>query len=345
MTPRIALVATTTASEAADVLAERLRHLLGLGWDARLLCRGERWHRHAPLREAPLRAHVELRDRLDGRLRRLRPDLIHFHSGWAAWKSLRVQARLGCGVVISLRDDGRDLAVPDPQRLWEAADLLLFPSRAVLDRAVDRGWPEGRAEILEPAPGRAGPEVHAPARAHGPLRLLSVGPLVWEHGLEHAIHAVALARARGVDCTYRVVGAGDHLQAVAFARHELGLAEHVQFVMPDAAQPLADELRAADVFVDASVAAALPATALATAHALGVPFAATVRDDLPADAGVVVPRRDPRALADAIAQLAADPALRGRMGAAARRHAAEHPIRDMQLQRLERLYRRVLAQA
>ncbi len=70
-----------------------------------------------------------------------------------------------------------------------------------------------------------------------PLRLISSGPLIWEQGFEHSVHAVRLLLDMGVECTYRLLGEGLYLVAVAFARHQLGLAERVDIVSPAAATP------------------------------------------------------------------------------------------------------------
>jgi glycosyltransferase involved in cell wall biosynthesis len=343
---RVALVASTTAEEGGALLAARLRHLREAGWDARLFCKGESLARSRALHDSALQAHIELapgaRGRsspFDRRLRRLRPELVHFHSGWAAWKARRTASRLDCAVVVGFREDGQDLAVPDPPQLWGMADLLLFPSVAALERAAAAGWPEDRAAVLHAAvapEGGAGP----PPRP-GALNVLSAGPLGWEQGFEHSIHGVRLALERGVPCRYRILGDGDHLTAVAFARHQLGLDGHVELVPPDGTARLAAELESADVFVDPAVTDTTSPTALRAALARGVPFVATVRaTGPPADAGITVPRRDPQAIAEALERLAADPELRVRLGAAGRSSSD----RDLQrhLEELEALYQRVL---
>lgn len=155
MSGRVALVASTTADVSASLLDARLRHLLADGWDAWLLCSGDRWRRLPGLRDATLRHRIELAPTkrgmaspFGGRLRSLHADLVHFHSGWAAWKALRRGQPLESRIIITLRDDGQDLAVPRPGLLWERADLLLFTQRAALDRAVARGWPERKATVL-----------------------------------------------------------------------------------------------------------------------------------------------------------------------------------------------------
>jgi glycosyltransferase involved in cell wall biosynthesis len=236
MTARTVLVATSTATDPGELLAARARHLLDRGWDARVLCRHPRWADEPTLRALGDRFEMVpagdgRRGPIERRLRRLHPDLVHFHSGSAAARYLPALKRLGCRVVVSLRDDSRDLAVPQSVALAAAADVLIFPSAVIRDRAAERGWNTDRAEVIATPPA-VGPHPHPPRarRNDGSLRLLSFGPIVWEHGLEHAVHAVALARDRGVDCVYRIIGIGDDLPAVAFARHQLGLHRHVEIV-------------------------------------------------------------------------------------------------------------------
>jgi glycosyltransferase involved in cell wall biosynthesis len=267
---------------------------------------------------------------------------VHFHSGHAAWKGLRDGQLRDSRIAISLRTDGSDLDGGGRDLVWERADMVFFAERVALERAVDRGLPERRAVILEPPSQLPGPD-HRRANGNGSLRVLSAGPLVWEQGFEHSIHAIRLLLDQGVPVEYRIIGDGDHAPAVAFARHQLGLYEHVQLVPQDGAGQLPEELGSADVFVDPAVADTTSSTSLGTAQAHGVPFVATARQArLPDDAGIEVPRRDARAIAAALARLAADPDMRERMGRRAESLSGGWRIDD-HLAELERLYGEMLA--
>jgi hypothetical protein len=84
------------------------------------------------------------------------------------------------------------------------------------------------------------------------------------------------------------------------------------------------------------------------AQASGLPVVCTDADGLAENvahrvSGIVVPRRDPGALADALEELAAQPALRESMGAAARERAEHNFDLSGQLDALEAMYRDVLA--
>jgi glycosyltransferase involved in cell wall biosynthesis len=371
MRPRICLVVPTGATERRDVIAARLRGLLETGWDAWLLCQGEKWTRAPALDDPALASRVELmpeRERylpprwllarpgwlvrylrtegeagaFDERLLQLRPDLVHFHSVAPAWKVMRLKELIDCRIVVSFREDVRDLENPDLEVVWEGADLLLFPDEAMLERAIGRGCPPQTADALPLPLPRVGPAMDGHRPHTGPLRVLSAGALTWEHGFEHSVHAVRLLLDMGIGCEYRILGEGDHRVAVGFARHQLGVAEHVELVSPDGGDALVEELRASDVFVDPAVTDTTSPAPLAAAQALGIPFVASRRDGLSDDAGIAVPRRDPRAIAVALATLAGDAELRRRLGQAGRRRVDGHPTLEDDSRRLESLYRRVL---
>jgi glycosyltransferase involved in cell wall biosynthesis len=134
-----------------------------------------------------------------------------------------------------------------------------------------------------------------------PLHLLTVAELHWRNGHEYALQAAQLLKQRGIDLEYRIVGQGPFLEAVGFARCELGLAEQV-LLIPDAASAAEDlHFAWADVFVLAAVAGGA-GHALDEALARRLPIVCT---DVPALAakivegpnGLIVPRRDPHALA------------------------------------------------
>jgi glycosyltransferase involved in cell wall biosynthesis len=227
--------------------------------------------------------------------------------------------------------------------VWEGADLLVFPDPAVLERATARGCPPERAEVL-PVPLLAVKrEMDGRRLKPGTLRAISVGVLTWQQGFEHSVHAVRLLLDMGIGCEYRIVGQGNHLVAVAFARHQLDLAEHVELVSPDGGNPLMEALRSADVLIDPGVTDTISPTPLIITQALGIPFVATQREGLLEDAGIAVPRRNARAIANALATLAADPALRHRMGEAGRARMGAYPRLEEHVIRLEHLYRRVRA--
>jgi glycosyltransferase involved in cell wall biosynthesis len=154
------------------------------------------------------------------------------------------------------------------------------------------------------------------------LRVVGIGPLSWMQGYEHALSAVNLLIERGVACAYRIVGRGVYFDAVAFAAHQLGLDGCVELVQPHPRADLRAHLRWAEVLVDSSVAAVSPRPVF-DAHAAGVPVVTT--EPAHSDAAIVVPRRDPAALCDALDALVRDRGLRAQLVAAGHRRALQLP--------------------
>jgi colanic acid/amylovoran biosynthesis glycosyltransferase len=281
--------------------------------------------------------------------------IAHFLSAHHARSLLDVVSTSGvrAAVTVSAHDASvAGIEVPDYYGpLWERADAVHFPDEAVLSRALRRGCPPAKPRAVIPplvdlrlflSNGRP------PADESGgrPLRVLCAGPLEWTGGYEHGLQAVAQARERGLSCECRVVGDGAHVSALLFARHQLGLSASVTFAEPAGPEALREHMRWADAFLAPTVIDGLPAH---TIEACAMELCVVMSNpgplgELMPDWSVVstVPRREPAALAEALAALAADPQRRERMGAAARRWALERFRMEDHLDRLDELYRRVL---
>ncbi len=183
----------------------------------------------------------------------------------------------------------------------------------------------------------------ASAVSPAPLRVLSIGRLEWKKGYEHGLEAVRLLKESGVPVTYRILGGGAYLEPLAFARHRLGLEAEVEFL---GARPQTDvlaQLRWADVLLHPAVSEGF-GNAVLEAQAMAVPVVCSDADGLPENVadgltGFVVPRRDPAALAAALARLAADSALRQRLGAAGRARAQDCFRPEGQIAAFDRFFR------
>ncbi len=169
-----------------------------------------------------------------------------------------------------------------------------------------------------------------PAPAQPPVFLM-VARLLGDKGVREFAAAASIVRARRPDCRFRLAGWIDANPA-AIAQSELETWLHdgtLEFAgRLDDVRP---ELAACSVFVLPSYREGTPKSTL-EALATGRPVITT---DVPGCRGTVehgvngllVPARDARALAEACLALAADPALRARMGAASRRIAERFDAR------------------
>jgi colanic acid/amylovoran biosynthesis glycosyltransferase len=279
----------------------------------------------------------------------LKPDVVHFTFGSFAVGSEYLGDVLGCALVVSFQ--GADLNYAGLERepgfysgVWQSAHGLHFLGEDLLRRAVRRGYaPDERASVIVPGVDlsafRPSRRVHEPGR---PLRILSVGRLHWKKGYEYAFQAIRQLLDRGVDLRYRIIGDGAHREAVLYARADLGLVDVVELLGARTSGEVREEMQRADVFLHAATSEGF-CYAVVEAQAMELPVVTSDADGLSenvadGETGFVVPRRDPRALAEALARLAADPELRERMGRSGRKRVLELFEVDREIEEFERLY-------
>ena len=260
----------------------------------------------------------------------LAPAVVHTEFLTLARHRTHLPATLGCVLTSSVR--GYDVAyagLDDPgfyDHVWPALTALHVLGDDLWAQARRRGAPEDLAHTaIPPAVDAAAVPTARPAGL-GPLRLVSVGRLHWKKGHHHALAALRLLRDAGVDARLRIVGDGPELEQIAFARHQLGLDDHVDLVRGLDRPGAWAELAEAHVLVHAAVSEGF-GNAVLEAQAAGLPVVTTDAEGLAANVedgvtGLVVPRRDPAALAAAVQELAADPERRVAMGRAGRERAA-----------------------
>jgi colanic acid/amylovoran biosynthesis glycosyltransferase len=291
---------------------------------------------------------------LDADLVQLSPDILHFEFGALAPTRMYLRELMDCKVVVSFR--GYDLNYVGLDRpnhyapVWSQAAGLHFLGEDLWRRARRRGFPEDcfrvliapaiDTEIFAPRDGQPTP------RDGRPLRILSVGRLEWKKGYEDALLAVRKLLDRGIPFVYRIVGGGDYLGALGFARYRLGLESCVEFVGAVPRAEVLAEMENADVFLHCAVSEGF-CNAVLEAQAMELPVVCTDADGLPenvatGETGFVVPRREPAAIAEKLAVLARDPALARRMGQAGRRRVQERFRLADQLDRWEKFYGDVL---
>jgi glycosyltransferase involved in cell wall biosynthesis len=282
---------------------------------------------------APL-AGLALRAAVGALLQEHRFDVLHVH--WvvpnAAFLTDVVRAH-GVPLVVSLH--GSDVFLAErlaPARglaraAFHQAGAVTACSADLAGRARALGAP---AERLHTVPYGVDLRAFAPPdgagpRSHGPLRVLAVGRLVEKKGFQTLVEATAEGRALEV-C---IAGEGDlreDLQRLAVERNA-----PVRLVGALDRAAVAEAMAEADVVAVPSVVDragnvdGLP-NVLLEAMAAGKPVVASrvagipdvVTDEVN---GLLVPPGDPAALAEALRRLAAEPALRARLGEAARRTA------------------------
>jgi colanic acid/amylovoran biosynthesis glycosyltransferase len=293
-------------------------------------------------------------------LRRLQPELVHAQFGWqGAWIHEEC-ARLGIPLITSFYGlDLSELAKRPRYRssyasLFEKGTLFLTEGPAMEDTLVELGCPRAkiRRQILGIDTERFA--FREPRRPNGPLRLIQIASLREKKGHATLLRACAQLRERGVAFELRLVGSGKLETELRQLTQELELDQHVQWLGSRTHDECAELLGDSHIFVHPSVLAAdgdreggAP-TILLEAQARGLPIVATQHDDIPFfvranETGLLVPERDPAALADALAELAASPERWPTMARAGRAHVEARFSKERALSMLRQNYDEALS--
>ncbi len=154
------------------------------------------------------------------------------------------------------------------------------------------------------------------------LELVCTGRLVAAKGHLVLLQALAILHKRGIPIHATLIGAGPEAPSLEAFVATHSLQSVVTFTSALSHAETLDVLRKADLFALASFAEGIP-VALMEAMSIGIPCVSTTIAGIPelirsGQEGLLVAPGNVSALAEAIASLAADPALRKRLGASGR---------------------------
>jgi colanic acid/amylovoran biosynthesis glycosyltransferase len=264
----------------------------------------------------------------------LEPDIVHFEFGSIAAHRMHIKRALGCRVVVSFRGFDVNYYGLDVAGLydavWAGADALHFLGADLERRARSRGCPDTLTRVTIPPAVSTDlfrPEPREESGSVGgagerPLRVLSVGRLHWKKGYEFALGALRRLRDAGVEAEYRIVGGGPFEPAIRGCVEALRLSEEVRLMGAVPRDAVRQQLQWGDVLLHPAVSEGF-CNVVMEAQAMELPVVCSDADGLAEnvgheETGLVVPRRDDAALAEALLRLARDGELRRRMGRAGR---------------------------
>ncbi|MGD2115375.1 MAG: glycosyltransferase [Acidobacteriota bacterium] len=270
---------------------------------------------------ATLRRHVD----------RLAPDVVHAHwllpGGWIARHALR-----GRRPPLVTTAWGADLYLPARwplpgvlRRVERASARVVAVSEHLRRRAAVYGLDPGRMRVIPNGVDTrqlSPPDPEAPPA--GPLVVGTARRLVPEKRVDDLLEAVAALPADERDrVEIRIAGDGPERPRLEGRAGALGIAGRTRFLGSIRHEDMAGFHRGLDLFLNPSVQEGM-ATANLEAMACGVPvlgYLGVGNDEVVRDGenGFLVPSGEVPALTGRLRALLADPALRARLGRAARR--------------------------
>jgi glycosyltransferase involved in cell wall biosynthesis len=282
-------------------------------------------------------------------IRRFEPDIVHTHTAKAGFlgRLAAVLARPGRRPIVVHTYHGHVLegyfgpAKTAVYRGLERAaarvsDALIGVSRQTVDdlvrlevaprerfRVVPLGLDLGPFLALAPTPDADAPLRRAANVGPDELLVTLAGRLVPIKRVEVALEAVALARAEGAPIRFAIVGDGELRGELEARAAELGLGDAVHFA--GFRRDMPEVVAATDIALLTSDNEGTP-VALIEAAAGARPAISTdvggVATVVTPQSGRLSPAGEPAPLAAALVELARDPELRRRLGAAGREHVS-----------------------
>jgi len=318
-------------------------------WATRARAAGVAW---VPV---PMRSALDLRSawRLARLVRAHRVQVVHAHKGRA--RTLALLAGLVAPVPVLVLTRGVSFPLDPFNRLGyttRRVTAVVAVCEAIRQGLVAQGVDPRKVHVIYSAtdtarfhPGVDGARVRAELGL-GPEAFLitQVGVRSWR-GNDDVLAAMARLAPRAPHARLLIVGARQPEPLHARAR-ALGLAGRVHVL--GYREDIPEILAASDCCVDASWAGAGITGALREALAVETPVVATAVAGTPelvidGETGLLVPPRDPAALAAALLRMVEDPGLRERTARAGRKLVEAKFSLEAKLDATEALYRRLLA--
>lgn len=290
-------------------------------------------------------------ERLYRLLRRERPCILHT---WMFHVTIpgRLLGRLaGVPVIISAE---RTMGQESEARYWlnwltaPLGDRVICVSERVADFSAEHIGlsparlvviPNGIELLPQPAVDKAAVWAEL-GRPRPEMVIGTVGRLEPVKGFPYLLEALAQLAPAYPAVHLLIVGDGPERTALEAQAHRLGLGERVIFAGHRTDVPLL--MGGMDLFVLPSIWEGMPNVVL-EAMAAGLPVVATAVGGTPeivveGETGLLVPPRDPAALAEAMERLLADPALRLQMGRAGRDRVQQYFDIERTIRLNEELY-------
>ncbi|MBF0430920.1 MAG: glycosyltransferase family 4 protein [Fibrobacteria bacterium] len=270
-------------------------------------------------------------------------DVIYFPWNAAAIAHQALFA-IGIPVIISCRGAQVNIAPHNPRRsalrqglhdTLPLASAVHCVSKHIKQEAMHFGLPSDRTYIINPA---IDPELFFPLETipkHNEFTIISVGSLIWRKGYEYALQAIKILVNQGIPVRYEIIGTGPESERIFFTIQDLELKNYVHVSGPLPPEAVVSRLQHADAFLLASLSEGISNAAL-EAMACALPVVSTdcggMRETIGQKSGsILVPVRNPVAMARALAHLYEEPIQRLEMGKAARTYVINHHTLEKQI--------------
>lgn len=235
-------------------------------------------------------------------------DWLHFGFATMALQSENVAKSINSKMAVSFR--GFDLDVYPLKHkgcynlLWKRVDKVHSISNYLLKKSYSLGMPNSiNSQVITPAVD-AHNLMQYPKAFSNKLQLLTIARLHWMKGIEEVLEALSFLKKQGIDFQYKIIGTGPEYEYLVFTVHQLGLNKEVELLGIVEHEQVKLQLLKTDIYIQYSYSEGFCNAAL-EAQAAGC---LTIVSDgggltenvLVNETGFVVPKRNPKQLADTL---------------------------------------------
>lgn len=254
---------------------------------------------------------------LNAHLLKFKGDWLHFGFGTLAIDKELIAEAIGVQLAVSFR--GFDIGVYPLKhpgcyaKLWDKVSKIHVISNGIADLVYTHGF-QDQAPIVKITPAIDVQHFSASQSStlKTPVQLVTVARLHWIKGLTSTLEALAHLNKLGVAFDYTLIGTGPEKEALKFACHQLGLEDQVHFLGTLNPDEVKQQLASSDVYIQYSLQEGF-CNAVLEAQAMGLLCVVSDAEGLSENvkdnySGWVVPKRQPKLLAQKLFEVMALPA-------------------------------------
>ena len=185
-------------------------------------------------------------------------DWIHFEFATMGINRENLAKAIGAKSAISFR--GYDISLfPHKHKgcyklLWNTIDKVHTISDDLYSNALNQGLsPQILMTKIRPAIEIEKFTMSEISDIHDPVRMLSVGRLVWKKGFEYALNALKLLKERNVNFEYRIIGEGNYRESIIYTIEKLELNNEVSLIGAISHKEVKNNMEWADIYLQPSI--------------------------------------------------------------------------------------------
>ena len=241
-------------------------------------------------------------------------DWLHFGFGTLAIQSEHVAKAIQAKLAVSFRGFDVDVyPLKHPycyKLLWTKVDKVHVISNYILGKAKSLGLPDHvSTEIIAPSIDIRlfNNKIETFSKLQKTFCFLTVGRLHWIKGLIDTMEGLSLLKQKGISFNYIIIGEGHEFESLKFASHQLDIYKEVKLIGKQAHEMVVEYMAKADYYLQYSHSEGF-CNAVLEAQAMGSLCIVSDAEGLSENVlhnktGWVVPKRNPKALAEKIEEI------------------------------------------